>query len=143
MAWLEGADIDPAHTIWSRPRRRVYLSVEATVAEMLLSTKVYSYYRAASKHGLAGFEKYFIPDPVSRYVQHILPCSMRRPNRGLRHMETSDRDTLIGCQAVDWTCHDTMSPDCVRAVYKIPFQLGHYANSSFGICLPASSVWIG
>lgn len=59
-------------------------------------------------------------------------------------MKTNDIDTSVESRdSVDWTCLETMTPDCVRALYNIPFQPTHHTNNSFGIYLPAWSSWLG
>ncbi|KAJ5389262.1 Rattus norvegicus CLN2 is a lysosomal protease Precursor [Penicillium cataractarum] len=146
-AWLIESGISDARISLNRNKGWLELVATAKEAEELLHTQYFQYWNAQTGQSVLICEQYHVPHGIQDHIDYIepgirlpafqqqQPFLHKRDNilihgaSGQMHLPDSDNPDVL----TSLGCDKLITPDCIRAMYKIPLATKSHPQNSLGI----------
>lgn len=136
ISWIHQAQISSEKI--KRSGNIFHVSGGISEIQRLLEADVSYYKHKRTGARTVGFETYRIPaniiDHISSIFVHDIPQPRSKRKEYLRTHQKIQRD-------VD-DCTTEVTPECLRSIYRIPFDNFTHPDNSLGVFLPGWSTWI-
>ncbi|CEJ55182.1 hypothetical protein PMG11_01453 [Penicillium brasilianum] len=146
-SWLIESGISDARIFLNRNKGWLELVATAKEAEELLHNQYFQYQNVHTGQSVLACDQYHVPHSIQEHIDYVEPGIrlpvFQQPQKflhkrdkilihgasGRMHLpDSDDRDVLTSLD-----CDKAITPDCVRALYKIPLATKSHPQNSLGI----------